>query len=167
MYNNCFGQKNRAGLNILTMPDALIPHHFVPIIKKMTFYYQVENHPKVLMIELVHQKKKLVLTLVKQIQNLPQVYNGDESYLYLNKTEICKFKANNNIIWYNFCLGSVSKDFIKDEQSEFFLNGTVYDISVDHSSIKEEDILDIHQYLMDENNIIQCFSFLKEYLKDY
>ena len=88
-------------------------------------------------------------------------------YLYVNKTEICKFKANNNIIWYNFCLGSVSKDFLKDEQNDFFLNGTVYDISVDHSSIKEEDILDIHQYLMDENNIIQCFSFLKEYLKDY
>ena len=88
-------------------------------------------------------------------------------YLYVNKTEICKFKANNNIIWYNFCLGSVSKDFLKDEQNDFFLNGTVYDISVDHSSIKEEDILDIHQYLMDENNTIQCFSFLKEYLKDY
>ena len=23
MYNNCFGQKNRAGLNILTIPNAL------------------------------------------------------------------------------------------------------------------------------------------------
>ena len=31
-------------------------------------------------------------------------YNGDESYLYKNKTEICKFKANDNIIWYKVCL---------------------------------------------------------------
>ena len=34
--------------------------------------------------------------------------NGDESYLYVNKTEIYKFKAKDNISWYNFCLGSVS-----------------------------------------------------------
>ena len=27
-------------------------------------------------------------------------YNGDDSYLYVNKTEICKFKAKDNISWY-------------------------------------------------------------------
>ena len=37
-------------------------------------------------------------------------YNGDESYLYVDKTETCKFKANDNTSWYNFCLGSISKD---------------------------------------------------------
>ena len=45
-------------------------------------------------------------------------YNGDESCLYENKTEIYKFKAKDNIGWYTFCLGSISKDFTKDEQSE-------------------------------------------------
>ena len=60
-------------------------------------------------------------------------YNGDESYLFVNKTEICKFKANENISWYNFCLGSASKSFRENEQSEFFLNGIVYDFSVDQS----------------------------------
>ena len=49
--------------------------------------------------------------------------------------------------WYNFCLESLSQDFIKDEQSEVSLNGTGHDFSVDHSSIKKEDILNIHQYL--------------------
>ena len=45
----------------------------------------------------------------------------------------------------NFCLGSVSKDFTKDEHSEFFLDCTVYDFSVDNiSSIKKEDILNIY-----------------------
>ena len=52
-------------------------------------------------------------------------YNGHECYLYVNKTEICKFKAKNNISWYNFCWESVSQDFTKDEQSEISLNGTV------------------------------------------
>ena len=57
------------------------------------------------------------------------------NYFYVNKTEICKFKAKDNISWYNFCLGSTSKDFTKDEQSEVFLNGTVHDFLVDHSSV--------------------------------
>ena len=38
-------------------------------------------------------------------------HNGDESYLYVNKTEIYKFKAKDNITCYNFCLGNASKDF--------------------------------------------------------
>ena len=31
---------------------------------------------------------------------------------------MCKFKAKDNIGWYDFCLESTSKDFTKDEQSE-------------------------------------------------
>ena len=42
---------------------------------------------------------------------------------------------------------------MKDEQSEISLNGTVYDFSVDHSSIKKEYILNIHQYSMTKDNI--------------
>ena len=42
---------------------------------------------------------------------------------------------------------------MKDEQSEISLNGTVHDFSVDHSSIKKEDILNIHQYSMTKDNI--------------
>ena len=68
-------------------------------------------------------------------------YNGDESYFYVNKNETYKFKAKDNISWFNFCLGSISKIFTKDEQSEISLNGSVYDFSVDHSSIKKEDTL--------------------------
>ena len=43
-----------------------------------------------------------------------------ENYLHVNITEICKFKAKDYMSWYNFCLGSVSKDFTKDRQSNFF-----------------------------------------------
>ena len=73
-------------------------------------------------------------------------YSGDDSYLYVNKTEIYKFKAKDNISWYNFCLVRESKDFTKNELKDIFLNGAVYDFLVDHSSI-------IHQYLMIKNNI--------------
>ena len=63
---------------------------------------------------------------------------------------------NDNISWYNFCLGSISKDITTNKQSEISLNGTVYNFSVDHSSIKKEDILNIYEYLMVKNNLKQC-----------
>ena len=69
-------------------------------------------------------------------------------YLYVNKTKIDKFKVYDNKRWYDFCLGTISKDFTKDEQSEVSLNCTVYDFSVDHSSVEKEDMLYIHEYLM-------------------
>ena len=53
--------------------------------------------------------------------------------LYVNKTEICKFQATDNVSCYNFCLGSVSKGFTEGKS----LNGHIYDFSVDHSSIKK------------------------------
>ena len=48
---------------------------------------------------------------------------------------------------------SVLKDFTKAEQSEISLNGTVYNISVDHSWIEKEGILNIQEYLVVKNNI--------------
>ena len=96
-------------------------------------------------------------TITKFCLNLH--YNGDESHFYVNKTEICNLKANDNISCCIFGLGSKWKDFTKDEQIETSSIGTVCDFSLDHSSIKKEDILNVHQYLM---NI-----FLKKCLLDY
>ena len=73
--------------------------------------------------------------------------------MYVIKTEIYKFEVKDSISWYNLCLASISKDFTKDEQGEISLNDIVYDILVDHSSIKKLDIPNIHQYLMIKNNI--------------
>ena len=58
---------------------------------------------------------------------------------------------NDNRRWYNFFLGSVLKDVSKDQESEISLNGTVYNFLVDHSSIKIENILNIHKFLMAKN----------------
>ena len=38
-------------------------------------------------------------------------YNGIDSYLYVSKREIHKFKAHDNISWYEFCLRCVPTDF--------------------------------------------------------
>ena len=79
-------------------------------------------------------------------------YNNDNSYLYANKTEIYKFKAYDNICWYDIFLRYISKGFTKDEQGEITLNCAVSDISVDYSSIEKEDILNNHEDLMVKNN---------------
>ena len=62
-------------------------------------------------------------------------------------------KVNNIISWYNIFSESISKVSTKDEQREISLNGIIYDFSVDHSSTKKKDILNIHQYIMIKNNI--------------
>ena len=68
-------------------------------------------------------EKDIVLTLVEANTKfyLSLYYNSNESYLYVNKTNIFKFKAKDNISWYNFCLARISKDFTKDEQREISL----------------------------------------------
>ena len=71
----------------------------------------------------------------------------------LNEIEICKFKAHHNTRWYEFCWGSISKHFTKDELSETILSGTVYDFSADHSLIEKQDILNIYEFLMIKNNM--------------
>ena len=43
----------------------------------------------------------------------------------------------------------------------------MYDFSVDHSSIKKQEIFNFDQYLMVKNNIKQCLILLKTYLSDY
>ena len=55
------------------------------------------------------QQKKISINFNKASRKfcLSLLYNGDESYLHVNKTDIYKFKAKNNTIWYNFCLKSI------------------------------------------------------------
>ena len=62
-------------------------------------------------------------------------------------------------------MGSISRDFTKDEQNKVSLNGTVYDFSVDDSSIEKEDMLNIHEYLMVQNNIKCLVLFKKMFIR--
>ena len=51
-------------------------------------------------------------TKTNKIFSLSLHYNGDNSYLFVNRTEIHKFKAKDTEINpYNLCLGNISKKF--------------------------------------------------------
>ena len=81
--------------------------------------------------------------------------NSDNSYLFANGKEVCKFKAKNSVLKkYNLCSGSISKDYDKKDVSNIGLNGFVYDFSFDTSPITTNKIHDIHRYLMKNYNIV-------------
>ena len=81
--------------------------------------------------------------------------NGENSYLFVNSTEIIEFKAKGSeIVATPLCLGNVSKDWSVDNMRKTGLKGYVYDFSGDYHAIAVDDILDIHNYLMKKNYII-------------
>ena len=82
-------------------------------------------------------------------------YNGANSYLFVNGTEIIKFKAKDSeIVASPLCLGNISKDWSVDNMKKTGFNGYVYDFSVDYDAIAVNDIKDIHKYLMKKNNVV-------------
>ena len=86
----------------------------------------MKDQSKVILILLVQLKKISVnFSKAKTKFCLSLHYNGTNSYLFVDKAEIYKFKAHNNMRWYEFSLGFVLTDFMKYEQSEISLNGTV------------------------------------------
>ena len=83
-------------------------------------------------------------------------YNGANSYLFVNGTEIHKFKAKDSkIVTTPLCLGNISKDFSVDNIKNTGLNGHIYYFSVDYNAIAVDDILDIHKYLIEKNGIVK------------
>ena len=53
------------------------------------------------------------------------------------------------------CLGNISKEFSVDNmKKKTGLNSYVYDFSVDYDGIAVDEILDIHNYLMEKNGIV-------------
>ena len=82
-------------------------------------------------------------------------YNGANSHLFVNDTEIIKFKAKDSeIVAYPLCLGNISKYFSVDNMGKTGLKGYVYDFSVDYNAVAVADILDIYKYLMKKNGIV-------------
>ena len=82
-------------------------------------------------------------------------YNGASSYLFVNGTKIYKLKKKDSeIVVAPLCLGNISKDWSVDNMKKNGFNGYVYDFSVNSDAISVDDILDIHNYLMKENDIV-------------
>ena len=81
-------------------------------------------------------------------------YNGANSYLFVNGTEIYQFKAKDSeIVASPLCLGNISKDWSTDNMKRTRFNGYVYDFSVDYYATDVDDFKDIHKYLMKRNTI--------------
>ena len=76
--------------------------------------------------------------------------------MLVNGTEIYKFKANDSeILATPLCLGNISKDWSTDNmKKKTGFNGYVHDFSVDYEATDVDDIVDIHKYLMKENDSI-------------
>ena len=101
------------------------------------------------------QSYSLDFTSDNKVTCLSLHYNSDNSYLFVNGEEVCKFKAKNSeLIKYHLCLGGLSYDYTDDDNKETGLYGNVYDFSVVYSPIKIDKIKDIHTYLMKKNNIV-------------
>ena len=79
-------------------------------------------------------------------------YNGANHYLFVNRTDYLN-QTDSEIVATPLCLGNTSKDFSVDNMKKTRLNGYVYDSGVDHDAIAVDDILDIHKYLLEKNNI--------------
>ena len=76
-------------------------------------------------------------------------YNGDNSYLFVNGTEICKLRAKDSeIVPYPLCLGNISKEFSVDNMKKTGLYGQVHEFSIDYDATANDKILDSHKYLM-------------------
>ena len=82
-------------------------------------------------------------------------YNEANSYLFVNGTEIIKFKAKDSeILAYSLCLGNISKDWLQDNMKKTGFNSYIYDFSADYNVIAIDDIKNIHKYLMKKNETV-------------
>ena len=97
-----------------------------------------------------------------QIFVLSLHYNRANSYLFVNGTEIYKFKAKDSeIVASPLCLGNISKDWSTDNMKRTGFNGYLHDFSVDYNATSVDDIKNIHRYLMKKNNMINIDTCLK------
>ena len=91
----------------------------------------------------------LIYTVTKKKFSLRLYYNGANSYLFVNGTEIYKFKVKDSeIVAIPLCLGNISKDWSTDNMKRTGFNGYVYDFSVDYDATDVDDIEFIHKYLI-------------------
>ena len=102
----------------------------------------------------VQTNNNFILTKKKLLLGLHCM--GANSHFFGNDKEITKFKSKDSEIVVNpLCLRNISEDFSVDNMIKIGLYGYVYDFSVDYDFVAVNDILDIHKYLMEKNNIIK------------
>ena len=82
-------------------------------------------------------------------------YNGDNSYLFVNRKQELKFKAKDDqIVREILCLGNISDDWSVNNVTKTGLYGNVYDFAVDYTETSVGNIYNIHRYLMKKNDVV-------------
>ena len=95
------------------------------------------------------KKYSINFTVTKKKFCLSWHYNGANSYLFVNGTEIIKFKAKDSgIVASPLCLGNISKDWLIDNMKRTGFTDYVYDFSVDYEATDVHEIKDIYKHLM-------------------
>ena len=80
------------------------------------------------------------LTVIKKKFYLSLHYNGANSCLFVNGTEIYNFKVKDSeIVATPLCLGNISKDWSVDNMKKAGFSGYVYYFSVDYDSTDVDD----------------------------
>ena len=88
------------------------------------------------------------LTVTNKKNCLTLHYNGANSYLFVNGTEIYKFEANDSESLVGaICLEKISKNWSVDNMKRTGFTGHVYDFSIDYNSTDVDNIKGIHKYL--------------------
>ena len=93
-----------------------------------------------------HKGRKFFInfTVVNKKICLSLHYNGANSYLFVNGTEIYKFKAKESEILVGpIYLGNISKDWSVDNMKRTGFSDYVYDFSIDYDCIAVDDIKNI------------------------
>ena len=99
---------------------------------------------------------QLICAVTKKKFCLNLHYNGANSYLFVNGTEIVKLKAKDSeIVPSPSCFGNISKDWLIHNMKKTGFNGYVYDFSVDYNVTDVDDLKYIHKYLMKKNDIVR------------
>ena len=133
----------------------------------MSFSAHIDNKKKDILVLGIGPTQRLehTLTAEKMYSNnftvtkkkfcLSLHYNGEDSYLFVNSTEIYKFKAKDSeTVATPLCLGNISKDWSVVNMKKTGFNGYVHDFSADYDATDVDDIKDIHKYLMKKNDIV-------------
>ena len=90
-------------------------------------------------------------------------YNGENIYLFVNGTEMIKFKVKDSELDATLlCLGNISNDFSENEMKKTGLYGTVYEFSVDYGTISVDNTLNIYKYLRKKYIQYKMFKFIKQ-----
>ena len=93
---------------------------------------------------------------------LERNFHGANGCLFVNGTKIIKIKAKDSqIVAFPLCLGNILEDFSADDMRKTGLIEYTCYFSADYDAPAVDDILNIHKYLMKENDIVLIIFCIK------